>query len=112
MTRFGAISGNREALVTGGHQLYRPIEPFCRQCDQRGARRHLTSRAKCPADIGTDHAYLVWLYVERFRDAVLEAVNKLAWLIDRERAVGPCTGRGEQLDRIVVLCRRRIFSIH
>src|SRR5215203_1896713 len=100
MTRLGAIGGDREALVTSRHELDRAIEPFRRERDQRRAGGYLASRAEGAADIGTDHAHLVRFYVQRFCHGVLKAVDELAWLIDRELAIGPCTGGGEQLDRL------------
>ena len=59
----------------------------------------------------TDHADLFRLDAEPLRDAVLQPVDELARLVDRQLIAGPHAGGGEQLDRIVVLRRRAVFRI-
>ena len=111
VARFGAIGRNGEALVARRDELDRPVEPSGRERDERRARRHHALRAERAADIAADHTHLVRLDAEPLRDAILEAVDELARLIDGELVVRPHAGGREQLDRVVVLRRRLVFRI-
>ena len=94
-----------------GDELDRAVELLGRQRDQRGARRHLRLGAERAADEGADHVHLVGVDPELLRDAVLEPIDELARLIDRQLVVAPYAGGGEQLERIVMLRRRGVFGI-
>ena len=55
--------------------------------------------------------YFLGVDAELLGEAVLEAGDVLAPLPHRQLAVGPGAAGGEQLDRIVVLGRRRVMRI-
>ena len=68
-------------------------------------------RAESAADIAADHADIVRLNPKLLGEAVLHAVDVLARLVERSACRRPDAGRGEQLDRIMVLGRRRIAGV-
>ncbi len=84
MAGLGAIGRDREALVARGHQLHRPPEPF--------------GRNGYPRRPGGDPGF--------------QSVHRLRRLIDGQMRSVPHAGRGEELDRIVVLSRRGIARVH
>ena len=55
--------------------------------------------------------HLVGIDAEPLGDAVLEPVDELARLIDRQLVAGPDAGGREQLHRIVMLRRRGILAL-
>ena len=112
MSRFGAIGGDGEALLAAGDELDRAVEPFGGERNEPGAWRQLPFRAEGAADKRVDDADLSRVDAERFGGAVLEPINELARLIDGQPVVLPGAGRGEELDRIVMLGGRRIFLIN
>src|SRR5215470_7303658 len=99
----GAIRLNGETLIARHHQLHGTPQALGRQRRQRGPWRHLPLRTESTADIRTDDVDLLRFDAEPLRNARAQAIDELAWLVDRELAVAPGTGRREQLERIVML---------
>ena len=87
------------------------VQPFGGERNEPGARRQLSLRAEGAADKGADDANLSGVDAELLGHAVLEPIDELARLINGQPVVVPGAGRGEELDRIVVLGGRRIFRI-
>src|SRR5438067_9997611 len=111
MARLGPVAGDREALVARGDQLDRTVQPARRDRDQRGALGQRAARAEGAADEGRNDMYFLGVDAELLGEAVLEAGDVLAPLPHRQLAVGPGAAGGEQLDRIVVLGRRRVMLV-
>src|SRR5205085_5770256 len=111
VARLGPVARDRKTLVARGDQLDRTVQPARRDRDQRGALGQRAARAEGAADEGRNDMYFLGVDAELLGEAVLEAGDVLAPLPHRQLAVGPGAAGGEQLDRIVVLGRRRVMRI-
>src|SRR4051812_23247026 len=93
VTGLGAVGRDRKTLVARGHELDRAMESARRQRDKRGARGHRAFGAKGTAHKEAHDINLVRIDAEPLRDAGLEPVNKLAWLINGKVVTTPHAGR-------------------
>jgi hypothetical protein len=109
--RFGPIGGNRKALAARGDELDWAVEPLCRKSNQAGSRRHRRFRTERPTNKGAHDFYFIGIRRNPSGNAVLQSIDKLAWLMDRKRIIHPGARGCEQLDRVVVLRRRGVFDI-
>jgi hypothetical protein len=109
--RLGPIGGDREALIAGRHQFHRTTEPLCGDGDPRCGREPSLG-AERTADISRDDADIRRIEAELASDRRLRPPHHLAGLIDRQLRPFPHASGGEQLDRIVVLCRGLIAGLN
>jgi hypothetical protein len=111
MPSLGAIGRDGEALCARRGELDRPPDAAGGKGDQRRALRQRALGAKGAADKWAHDPHILGIDAELMGDAVFQPVDELARLVDDQLVVVPDAGRGEKLDRIVVLCRRRIFGV-
>ncbi len=111
MARLGPIGRDGEPLIARGNELDRAVEPAGRERNERGARRHGALGPERTADKMAHHMNLVGIDAEALGDAVLEAIDELARLVDGELVAFPHAGGGEQLKRIVMLRRGAVFRV-
>src|SRR6267154_1849134 len=109
--RFSPIGGDRKALAARSNELDWSVEALGRESDQSGTWRHCALRTERPTNEGAHDFHLVGIRSEPPSDVVLQSVNKLARLTDRELIIHPRARGCEQLEWVVVLRRRGVFDV-
>ena len=109
--RLGAIGRDGEALVAGRDQLDRAVERLAASATSPVRGVICALEPKAPPTKWLMTRTLSGSMPSFLRRAVLEAVHELAGLVDRQFVVVPDRGRGEQLDRVVMLGRRGVGGV-
>lgn len=110
--RLAAMVGDREAVAPPDVQVHRPPRPTRRQRAQRRVLRQRHLRPEVPADQRRHHPHPLRRDPQLRRQPVPRRADKPRRLPDRQLLAHPPADRVGQLDRIVVLHRRRIPLVH
>src|SRR5262249_3764050 len=95
---FRAIRLDRKSLIACRDQFHWSPELLRRKRHERRAWGYLPLRSERPADKRADHADALGLDAEPSRDASLQAMHELAWLVNCQLAILPNAGRRKQFD--------------
>ncbi len=105
-----ATADDAEYTLARQHDPHRPAGEL-----RRGGREDLVVPQALPAeaaaDIGRDHADLLFLQAEHARDRRRSRVHDLARVMDGKPVGLPRDRRGVQFDRVVVLARRTVGAV-
>jgi hypothetical protein len=108
LPRFGPKCRDRKTLFARGHQLHRPPESAGCDCNNCGSLGQCSLGTEGSPDIAADDPDLAGLDAKLGGEPVLDAIDILARLMDRQLRAIPDALRGEQFDRVVMLRRSRI----
>jgi hypothetical protein len=111
VARFRAVAPDREALIARGDELHRPSHAPRGDRNESGTRSDRALGTECAAHEGAHHTHASALDAELQRYTVLEAMHKLARLVDGEPGPVPDARGGEELDCVVMLGRGRVANI-
>ena len=104
--RFGPECRDRKSMFARRHELHRPAESAGCDRDNRGPLSQGTLGAEGGAHIATHNPDLTGLDAKLGCEPVLDPIDILARLVDRQLRAIPDALGGEQFDRIVMLGRR------